>query len=121
MNSTTGIIVGVIMGGALGGFGGYTAGQKEADGVNAKQVAEMTSMMKADGERMEKMGVLMMDAGAMLTDRGTKHSDEEMTMMGKDLSVNGAKHQEDGKSMMKGDMMGMTANGKMSDMPGMKM
>jgi hypothetical protein len=57
----------------------------------------------------------------MLTDRGTKLNDQEMVMRGKDLSVNGAKHQEDGKSMMKGDMMGMTAGGNMMDMLGMKM
>jgi hypothetical protein len=42
-----------------------------------------------------------------------------MVMKGKDLSVNGAKHLEDGKSMMDGDMMGMTADGNMADMPGM--
>ena len=121
MNNTAGIILGVVMGIALGGFGGYTAGQKGTDTVNAKQVSDMTMMMKLDGANMEKMGGLMMEAGAMLQDRGTKYNDQEMVMKGKDLSVNGAKHQSDGKSMTGGDMMGMTANGNMQDMPGMDM
>jgi hypothetical protein len=54
-----------------------------------------------------------------MEERGVKSNDQEMMMKGKDISVNGKKHLEDGKSMTGGDMMGMTANGNMADMPGM--
>ena len=119
MNSTTalGIVVALIVGGA----GGYFVGQNGASTANAAQVQQMTDMMKTDGTSMEKMGGMMMQAGVLLEERGTKYSDQEMVMMGKDLRANGQKHQFDGKSMMEGDMMGMTADGNMDDMPGMDM
>ena len=119
MNSTTKIIVGIIIGLALGGFGGYTVGQGGNTGVNSAQVQEMTDMMKDDGAQMEKMGGMMMDMGAIMEESGVKYKDDELVMKGKDLSVNGMKHQKDGKSMVEGDMMGMTAKGNMSDMSGM--
>lgn len=119
MNSTT--ILSIIVALSLGGAGGYFAGVGSTNTLNEKQVAEMAMMMKDDGGRMEKMGGMMMQAGDMLEERGTKYNDQEMVMMGKDLSTNGKKHLEDGKSMMSGDMMGMTANGNMQSMPGMDM
>jgi len=119
MNNPTGIILGVIVGVAVGGFGGYTAGHKAADGVSTKQVDEMMHMMMEDGGRMEKMGMLMVEGGTMLEERGTKLNDPEMISKGKDLKVSGEQHQKDGRSMMEGDMMGMTSDGKIMDMPGM--
>ena len=121
MNNSTKIILSLIVGFTIGGLGGYSVSQKKVDSINDSQVKEMTTMMISDGERMKKMGALMIEAGAMLTERGTKYKDEEMIMKGKDLTVNGTKHQSDGMSMTEGDMMGMTANGNMDDMPGMKM
>jgi hypothetical protein len=112
-NNSTGLIIGVIAGIALGGFGGYVTGQKSAASVSDVQVAEMTRMMKSDGAQMMKMGGMMMAAGTMMEERGVKISDQEMMMMGKDLSASGKKHQMDGQSMTGGDMMGMM------DMPGM--
>lgn len=120
-NNTTSIILGVVIGLAIGGFGGYTTGQKSATTINAAQVQQMTDMMKTDGERMGKMGGMMMSAGTMMQEKGTTYKDDTMVMMGKDLEANGKKHMEDGKSMTEGDMMGMTANGNMEDMPGMDM
>jgi hypothetical protein len=118
MNNTT-FMLGIIVALGAGALGGYTVAQNNTSAMYTTQVQEMTDMMKADGERMEKMGGMMMDAGKMMEERGVKSNDQEMMMKGKDLSVNGAKHQADGKSMTGGDMMGMTANGNMDDMPGM--
>ncbi|HSE34973.1 MAG TPA: hypothetical protein VLB83_02510 [Candidatus Paceibacterota bacterium] len=120
MNNST-FLLGMVVALAIGGFGGYTMGQKGANSITAAQVQEMTNMMVADGERMKSMGTMMMQAGAMMEERGAKYRDEEMVMMGKDLSVNGKKHEADGRSMTEGDMMGMTADGAMEDMPGMNM
>lgn len=107
-NNTTGIILGVTIGLALGGFGGYTMGTNESSNVSvAAQVEQMAQMMKGDGEEMARMGGMMMDAGKMMEEGGTKYGDQQMVMMGKDLSANGKKHEENGKSMMGGDMMGM--------------
>ena len=67
------------------------------------------------------MGTLIVEGGKMLEERGIKYKDDEMVMKGKDLEVNGAKHQADGKSMMDPkSMMGMTEGGEMKDMPGME-
>jgi hypothetical protein len=121
MNNSTNIILGVIVGLVLGGFGGYTTGQKSSATINAAQVQQMTDMMKADGERMEKMGGMMMSAGTIMQEKGTTYKDDAMLMMGKDLGANGKKHMEDGKSMTEGDMMGMMTNGNMQNMPGMDM
>lgn len=122
MNSnSTGLMFGVVVGLVLGGIGGYAVGQNGGDEMNIAQVQRMTDMMKTDGAQMEKMGGMMMSAGAMLEDRGVKYNDQAMVMMGKDLSANGMKHQKDGQSMVLGDMMGMTADGNMRDMPGMEM
>lgn len=120
MNNST-LLLGVIVALAIGGFGGYTMGQKSASTINAAQVQDMTNMMVADGERMVNMGSLMMQAGAMMEEKGTKYKDEDMVMMGKDLSANGKRHEADGRSMTEGDMMGMTADGAMGEMPGMEM
>lgn len=114
---TLGIIIALI----IGGIGGYTLGKNSTNIEHAAQVQQMTDMMKTDGASMERMGNIMMQAGTTLEERGTKYDDQEMVMMGKDLSANGKKHQEDGKSMMGGDMMGMTSNGNMESMPGMDM
>lgn len=120
MNNTT-LVIGIIIALGIGGIAGYAAGQNSVNTVRSLQVQEMTDMLKADGTSAEKMGGLMIAAGATLEERGVKYNDQEMVMMGKDLSVNGKKHQEDGKSMAGGDMMGMTTNGNMQSMPGMKM
>ncbi len=119
MNSTKafGIVVALIVGGA----GGYFVGQNGASTANASLVQQMTDMMKADGTSMEKMGGIMMQAGVLLEERGTKYSDQEMVMMGKDLSVNGKKHQSDGQSMTGGNMMGMTEGDAMDNMEGVDM
>ena len=123
MNNSN-LIIGIIFSLMIGGIGGYVAGKNTGDMdvsvKTAQQITEMTAMMKADGGRMEKMGTLMIEGGKMLEERGTKYNDQEMVMKGKDLEVNGAKHQQDGMSMMDPkSMMGMTEGGKMSDMPGM--
>jgi hypothetical protein len=83
-------------------------------------VAELTAMMKSDGDQMVKMGGMMMSAGQVMETSGTKYHDDTLTMMGKDLSASGMKHEADGKSMMGGDMMGMTDMSGM-DHSGMKM
>lgn len=120
MNNTTAIL-GIIVALAIGGAGGYVTGQKSANTVNTAQVQQMTDMMKSDGESAIKMGGMMMQAGSMMEEKGAKYNDQDMVMMGKDLSASGKKHQEDGQSMTKGDMMGMTAGGNMQSMPGMDM
>lgn len=120
MNNTS-TIFGIIIALVVGGAGGYFTAQKATAAITATQVGEMTKMMKEDGMSMEKMGTIMMRGGSLLEERGAKYNDQDMVMMGKDLSTNGKKHQEDGKSMMSGDMMGMTAGGNMAEMPGMKM
>lgn len=120
MNNTS-ITLGMIIALIVGGMGGYALGKNSTNTEYAAQVQQMTDMMKSDGVSMEKMGGIMMNAGAMMEERGTKYSDQEMVMMGKDLSVSGKKHQADGHSMTGGDMMGMTSGGNMDDMPGMNM
>ncbi len=120
MNNATTILA-IIISLSLGGVGGYVVGQNGPSAANASQVQQMTDMMKTDGTNMEKAGGMMIQAGSVLQDRGTKYNDQEMVMMGKDLSAVGKKHQADGKSMTGGNMMGMTDNGNMQDMPGMKM
>ena len=121
MNNTT-LILGIIVALLVGGFSGYTMGQKGgAANTDIAQIQQMTDMMKTDGINMKKMGGMMMAAGMMMEERGTKYSDEELVMKGKDLTANGKKHMEDGTSMTEGDMMGMTASGNMADMPGMNM
>ena len=123
MNNSN-LIIGIIISLIIGGIGGYFTGKNTGDTdvsvKTAQQITEMTAMMKADGGRMEKMGTLMIEGGKMLEERGTKYNDQEMVMKGKDLKVNGAKHQQDGMSMMDPkSMMGMPLDGKMSDTPGM--
>ena len=121
-NLTVGIIIALIIGGSMGYLGGKAAASTGVSEVIAKQVNEMTTMMSEDGMRMEKMGTMMIEGGKMLQERGAKYNDQGMIMKGKDLEVNGTKHQADGKSMMDlNSMMGMTEDGKMMDMPGMKM
>lgn len=120
MNNTTALIA-IIVALIVGGAGGYFVGQNGASTVNTSQVQQMTDMMKADGMSMEKMGGMMMQAGVLLEERGTKYSDQEMVMMGKDLSANGKKHQSAGQSMTGGNMMGMTEGGTMDNMEGMDM
>lgn len=120
MNNTA-ITLGIIIALLIGGIGGYVAGKNSTNSTHAEEIQQMTDMMKSDGESAAKMGGMMMTAGAMLEDRGTKYNDQEMVMMGKDLSVSGKKHQQDGQSMTSGNMMGMTANGNMENMPGMDM
>ena len=105
----------------IGVAGGYFVGQNGANTQKARLVQQMTEMLKSDGSSMEKAGGIMVRAGNILQDRGAKFNDQEMIMMGKDLSVTGKKHQMDGQSMTSGDMMGMTANGNMESMPGMEM
>jgi threonine aldolase len=121
MNNNTKIVLAVIVSLVIGGAGGYLVAEDGVKTANAAQIQQMTDMMKTDGTSMEKAGGMMVQAGTLLQDRGTKYNDQEMVMMGKDLSANGAKHQADGQSMTGGDMMGMTANGNMESMPGMDM
>jgi hypothetical protein len=113
MNNNT--IIGVIIGIALGGIGGYfTAKQTYDVGMSKTEMNDMMKMMTDDGARMEKMGTLMMDGGMMMQERGAKYQDEEMVSKGKDMEVNGKKHKEDGMSMMDGkSMMGMMEGGMM--------
>ena len=119
-NLIIGIIFSLIIGGIGGYFTGKNVGNTNVSAKTAQQITEMTAMMKADGGRMVKMGSLMIEGGKMLEERGTKYNDQAMVMKGKDLEVNGAKHQQDGMSMMDPkSMMGMPLDGKMSDMPGM--
>lgn len=120
MNNTS-ITLGIIIALIVGGMGGYALGKNSTNTEYTVQVQQMSDMMKSDGTSMEKMGGMMMNAGAMMEERGTKYSDQEMVMMGKDLSVSGKKHQADGQSMTGGNMMGMTDNGNMQSMPGMDM
>lgn len=105
-NNSTSIILGVVIGLALGAFGGYAVGQKSM-AETEKEIAAMTSMMRSDGEQMVKMGGMMMSAGKMMEEGGAKYNDEVMLMMGKDLGASGMKHRSDGQSMMGGDMMDM--------------
>ncbi len=120
MNNTTTILA-IIIALSVGGAGGYFAGQNGASTANAAQVQQMTDMMKTDGTSMDKAGGMMVQAGQLLQDRGAKYNDQEMLMMGKDLSTVGKKHQSDGQSMTGGNMMGMTEGGNMQSMPGMDM
>lgn len=118
-NSTT--ILAIILALIIGHASGYFFGQRGHTAEYTREVAEMTMMMKNDGARMEKIGGMMMQMGGVVEERGTKYDDQELIMMGRDLSVSGKKHWEDGRSMMGGDMMGMTANGNMDDMKEMDM
>lgn len=112
-------IFGIVIALILGGAGGYYTGQTSADAASAEAMQEMLTMMQTDGMNMAKAGGMMMEAGALLEDRGVKYKDQDMVMMGKDLSVFGKKHEEDGKSMAEGDMMGMHTEGDMHDMHSM--
>lgn len=118
MNNTT--IIVMIAGLAIGGVGGYVAGQRTVSTASTAQIQQMTDMMRTDGASMNKAGGMMMQAAVFMEERGTKYNDQEMVMMGKDLGAIGHKHQMDGQSMTGGDMMGMTADGNMHDMPGME-
>lgn len=105
MNSTT--IFGVIIALIIGVMGGYFVGRAGTSTTNDAEVARLLDMMKGDGERMSKAGAMMVDAGAMMQEKGMLHKDQDMVMQGKDLSAVGSKHQQDGTSMMEGDMMGI--------------
>ena len=118
MNNTT--IIVMIAGLAIGGVGGYVAGQRTVSMASTAQIQQMTDMMRTDGASMNKAGGMMMQAGALMEERGVKYQDQEMVMMGKDIEAIGKKHQMDGQSMTGGDMMGMTADGNMHDMLGME-
>ena len=114
MNNTATIILSVIIGVALGGFGGFTAGKKTSSGgVTDAKVHELVEMMSAEGESMMAMGKMMQEGGTMLEERGIKYSDQEMVIKGKDLKAIGAKSEKDGETMvgheksMMGEMEGM--------------
>lgn len=114
------MVLGVIAGLLVGGFGGYAVATNSAGKSYARETAAMMQMMMEDGARMEKMGGMMMSAGKTLQEKGAMYKDDAMVMMGKDLEANGRQHEADGRSMMNmDDMMGMTADGAMDDMPGM--
>lgn len=113
--------LGIILALVFGAVGGYVAGQNSARNALAPEIATMTAMMASDGERMRDAGGLMMQAGTMMQERATRTNDQDMLELGKDLSARGMRHEADGKSMMEGDMMGMTAGGAMEEMPGMDM
>lgn len=113
--------LGIILALVFGAVGGYVAGQNSARNALAPEIATMTAMMASDGERMRDAGGLMMQAGTMMQERATRTNDQDMLELGKDLSARGMRHEADGKSMMEGDMMGMTADGAMENMPGMDM
>lgn len=120
MHNNTSIILGVVAGLFIGGFGGYAATKNFAGKSYEKEVAAMMLMMMEDGARMEKAGGMMIDAGKLLQKKGATYKDDAMVLMGKDLEVNGKQHQANGKSMMDmDDMMGMTADDAMDDVPGM--
>ena len=74
MNNTTTIILSVIVGVALGGFGGFTAGKKTSDdGATDAKVHELIEMMSAEGKSMMAMGKIMQEGGTMLEERGIKY------------------------------------------------
>ena len=101
MNNTTTIILSVIVGVALGGFGGFTAGKKSNNsGMTDKEVHELIEMMSSEGKSMMEMGKMMQEGGSMLKERGVKYNDQEMSMKVKDLEVVGAKSEKDGATMM---------------------
>jgi uncharacterized membrane protein len=114
MNNATIIILSVIIGVALGGFGGFTAGKKAGDvGTTDAKVHELIEMMSSEGKSMMAMGKMMQEGGSLLEERGIKYSDQEMVIKGKDLKAVGIKSEKDGETMvghekgMMGEMEGM--------------
>ncbi len=114
MNNTSTIILSVIVGAAIGGFGGFTAGKKTSDnGASDAKMHELIEMMTSEGKSMMTMGKMMQEGGTILEERGTKYSDQEMVIKGKDLKAVGVKSEKDGETMvgheksMMGEMEGM--------------
>lgn len=101
MNNTTTIILSVIVGVALGGFGGFVTGKQTGDvGMTDAEVHNLIGMMTAEGKSMTEMGKMMQEGGTILEERGVKYNDQEMVMKGKDLKAVGAKSEKDGETMM---------------------
>ncbi len=101
MNNIATIILSVIVGAALGGFGGFTAGkQASAIGMTDTEVHELIEMMTSEGKSMMAMGKMMQEGGAMLEERGTTYNDQQMIIKGKDLMALGAKSEKDGETMV---------------------
>ncbi|MFA5830919.1 MAG: hypothetical protein WC878_03770 [Candidatus Paceibacterota bacterium] len=100
------IIIGLVIGIALGGFGGFTMGQSSGAGVSADKVAETEEMMKTAEASMQEMGKQMLSGGAMMQELGMKYNDDVLISTGKDFIILGEKSQketEKSNKMMMGD------------------
>lgn len=105
MNKTT--IIATVIALVIGGGTGYMTGGSNTAPADTTKVAELTKMITADGEQMKKMGDIMVKASALLEERGTKYSDNDLMMTAKDLSAYGTKSQTNGKSMTDGNVTKM--------------
>jgi hypothetical protein len=104
MNSK--IIIGLVIGVALGGFGGFTMGQSSGAGVSTDKIAETEEMMKTAEASMQEMGKQMLASGEMMQELGMKYNDETLVSTGKDLVIMGQKSQketEKSNKMMMGE------------------
>ncbi|MCX6738499.1 MAG: hypothetical protein NT098_00410 [Candidatus Parcubacteria bacterium] len=89
------LIIGVVIGIALGGFGGFTIGQSSGSGASSEKIAETEKMMKTAETSMQEMGKQMLSNGAMMQELGIKYSDETLVSSGKDLVIMGQKSQKE--------------------------
>jgi hypothetical protein len=100
------IIVGVVIGVLLGGFGGYMVGQTSDAGMSGENIAQTEEMMKTAEASMQEMGKQMLASGVMMQELGTKYNDETLISTGKDFVILGEKSQketEKSNKMMMGE------------------
>jgi hypothetical protein len=100
------IIIGLVIGIALGGFGGYAMGQSSGSGISKDEIAKTEEMMKTAEASMQEMGKQMLASGTVMQELGMKYNDETLTSTGKDLVILGEKSQketEKSNKMMMGE------------------
>jgi hypothetical protein len=90
----TKLIIGLIVGATLGGFGGFTVGQSSGVGMSKNDVAETEEMMKTAEATMDTMGKQMLSSGAIMQELGMKYNDQTLISNGKDLVILGEKSQK---------------------------
>ena len=98
------IIIGTLIGIALGGTGGYFSAKQTYDvGMSKTEMNDTmqkdVKMMTDEGESLNKMGEIMKISGTLMQDRGAKYQDNEMISQGKDMQAVGEKTQKKDRSM----------------------
>lgn len=80
----------------IGLGGGYYAGKSSGSSASEGSVTMMAGMsMEEHDTGMKKMAEMMKTGGVMMQEMGTKYSNQEAVVMGKDMEMVGAKYMTD--------------------------